>query len=474
MSALRLLDTALFRAELRTRMPFRYGIATLTQLPHVFLRAEVEIDGKLHAGIAADHLPPKWFTKDPARDPLAEIDEMLAVINRARQHARAIDAPTPFAFWRELYERQAAWARAEKIPPLLAHFGVSLVERAVIDAFCRARGRPFHALLRANAFGVELGAVHPELAGSAPADWLPAAPRDRAFLRHTVGLSDPLEEADIAAPDRVSDGLPQSLEACIARYGLRHFKLKLNADPARDLDRLRSIAALLARHAPPDFAVSLDGNESFQTVAAFRAEWETMRADPALRPLCERLLFVEQPFHRDIALGAEVGRALRAWPERPPFIIDESDADLTSLPAALRLGYAGTSHKNCKGVFKGVAHACLLAHLRRADPARRLILSGEDLSNIGPVALLQDLAVQAALGVTSIERNGHHYFSGLSFWPAEIQAQMLADHDDLYTRSAAGWPTLRVARGEISLRSVNAAPFGIAALPPLSNVPRAG
>lgn len=107
-----------------------------------------------------------------------------------------------------------------------------------------------------------------------------------------------------------------------------------------------------------------------------------------------------------------------------------------------------------------MAHACLLAQRRAAGlPA---LLSGEDLSNVGPVALLQDLAVQAALGVTSVERNGHHYFAGLAQFPAAIQAHVLAHHGDLFTRSAAGWPRLDVRAGRIALGTTLRAPFGCA------------
>ena len=76
--------------------------------------------------------------------------------------------------------------------------------------------------------------------------------------------------------------------------------------------------------------------------------------------------------------------------------------ELYSLPQALRLGYAGTSHKNCKGVFKGVANACLLAQLRREHPDQRILLSGEDLANIGPVRGLSS----ANLGNYSIAFSG--------------------------------------------------------------------
>ena len=43
------------------------GIATMTRLPHVFVRVQLDVDGQAQWGISADHLPPKWFTKVPLR-----------------------------------------------------------------------------------------------------------------------------------------------------------------------------------------------------------------------------------------------------------------------------------------------------------------------------------------------------------------------------------------------------------------------
>ncbi len=193
-------------------------------------------------------------------------------------------------------------------------------------------------------------------------------------------------------------------------------------------------------------------------------------AEPALRDFWPKLLFIEQPLHRDVALTPAANWSV-AWPERPPIIIDESDAEIESLPEALALGYAGTSHKNCKGVFKGVANACLLAHRRAAGlPA---MLSGEDLTNVGPVSLLQDLAVQTVLGVTSVERNGHHYFAGLSQFPSAMQAHALVNHGDLYVRSAAGWPRLDVRAGKVSLGSGAARPLRLRARIPAARRTRA-
>ncbi len=456
---MRIVESALWRTHLHTRMPFRYGIVTMTELPHVFCQVQVEFDGGLNGvGVAADHLPPKWFTKDPDKDPRAEIDDMFMVIQHAMTVAADVRATTVFAWWRELYLAQSAWARTAAIPPLLAHFGTSLVERAVIDAFCRAHRKPFALAVRENLLGIDLGELRPELTGTQPRDWLPAALPRHVFSRHTVGLVDPLWKSEVTPADRVNDGLPQSLEASIAAYGLRHFKLKVGG--AADRDRLLRIVEVLDRCADPGWVCTIDGNENFKSVQAFRDFWESVLGDPHLASLRRGLLFVEQPFHRDLALSDEIGALAEHWPERPPIIIDESDATLESLPRALELGYCGTSHKNCKGVIKGLANACRIAHLRQTQPQQQWQMSGEDLSNIGPIALLQDLAVQTALGVTSVERNGHQYFAGLSAWPPAIQNLVREHHSDLYTRSPQGWPTLLIRNGEVSVESVSAAPFG--------------
>ena len=129
-------------------------------------------------------------------------------------------------------------------------------------------------------------------------------------MRHTVGLTDPLRDEDIPPEERVADGLPQSLAACVRAYGLTHYKVKLSGDAPRDLDRLQGIAAVLRQHGPPDFAFTLDGNEQFHDAGAFRAFWESVVARPELADLLPRLLFVEQPLHRDVALSAATGDGL--------------------------------------------------------------------------------------------------------------------------------------------------------------------
>ena len=451
-------ETQQFEIRLQTRLPFRYGITTMTEVPHLFVRVALEVNGLIQHGIAADCLPPKWFTKNPLTTFEDDLAEMRSVIHHACLAACQVgESATVFELWTRLFDAQRAWAEQRAVPPLLWGFGVSLVERACLDAFCRATGTTFAKALRCNTLGISLGQTHRELEGILPAQFLPAEPFRTLRVRHTVGLGDALTDADISATESVDDALPVSLEACIARYGLTHFKIKLGGNVETDRARLHQLALIIGR-ATDSFAFTLDGNENYRAVAPFRAWWEELRADATIARFLEKLLFVEQPLHRDTALTDETAEQLHAWPDRPPLIIDESDAEPDSLPRALAAGYVGTSYKSCKGVFHGIANACLIAHRRIEIPG--LQISAEDLVNIGPVALLQDLAVVAALGIAHIERNGHHYFRGLQQFPAQVQRQVLHSHGDLYETHPGGFPMLRIARGTIELGSVVDAPFG--------------
>lgn len=447
---------------MRTRFPFRYGIAAMTELPHVFLEVELRVDGKTCRGLASEGLPPKWFTKDPQTTFEEDLPLMLEVLEHAVAAARGIEAESVFGFWQALYDVQDAWGRERGVPPLLGHLGTSLVERAVIDAWCRGRGETFAGALRSGGLGVDPGALHPELSGSQVADWLPGEPCGSIIARHTVGLGDPLFPEDITDEDRADDCLPQALSDAIDCYGLTHFKVKICGKLEVDIPRLIAIAKLLAEKVP-GYRFTLDGNEQYHDLGAFREHWEAFGKEEALADFLApaHLIFVEQPLFRDVALAPGLKDELDGWDAAPPMIIDESDAECDSLRRALALGYRGTSHKNCKGVFKGVANRCLLEWYRREHSADGpWVMSGEDLANVGPVALLNDLAAMAAMGIDDVERNGHHYFAGLSMFPEPVREQVVARHPDLYGESGDAWPTLRIGDGRLAVGSVNAAGFG--------------
>ena len=441
---------------MRTRFPFKYGIASLTALPHLVLQADVEIDGVLAKGIASEGLPPKWFTKQPDTTFEEDLPSMLEVIGHAAGLALSATPSSFFELWFNIHETQSAWASETGHPSLLANLGVSLVERALLDALCRHLGCTIHTILRQNQLGLRLGDIRPELAGAEPSACLPSRPLSFVRARHTVGLGDPLTPADVNDENRAEDNLPLDLESCIRVYGLTHFKVKVCGDLELDLPRLEALAELLGSQA----LFTLDGNEQYSSINAFREHWEAWQENEKIRAFLDTgLLLVEQPAHRDETFASNVASEFAAWDDRPAFIIDEADGAIDSLPQALSLGYDGVSHKNCKGIVKGIANAASLAR-ERQKRERPVHLSGEDLANVGPIALFQDLAMMAALGIEHVERNGHHYFKGLSAWPDSAQASMLENHDDLYGAHPEGYPTLVIKDGMLDLTSMNAAPFG--------------
>jgi len=440
---------------MRLRFPFKYGIASMTVVPHVFVKVDLLVNGREVSGLSSEGLALKWFTKNPETPFEVDLCEMIAVIQNASRIGRlaAEKATGFFAWWKDLYAEQGNWAKIREVPPLLSNLGVSLMERAVLDGLCKALGRPLHAVLQSEELGIDLSDVRGVKVGKA----LVERPLERVHVRHTVGLGDELRASEIPVSERVSDGLPQALDESIRAYGLSFFKIKISGKAETDVPRLREVTRLLMENCPQGFKTTLDGNEQFHELAAFRDYFTLLRGDAALRPLFENLLLIEQPLHRAKALGDEVA-ALREWKDLPGMIIDESDGSLDDLPRALELGYRGTSHKNCKGIVKGLANAALL----RTRPDS--ILSGEDLCSIGPVAMLQDVAMQAALGVSHVERNGHHYLRGLSAYPEALQRDVLVAHGGLYERHAEGFPVLRIENGQLDLTSVNAAPFGCGAV----------
>src|SRR5690606_31334303 len=128
-----------------------------------------------------------------------------------------------------------------------------------------------------------------------PADILPPAPLDRIAIRHTVGLGDPIREADVPHDDRTNDGLPVSLEAWLGEAGFRYFKIKVTGKLDLDIPRLECIATLLEEAGLDEFGVTLDGNEQFHSGSELQEWLEAAGTRPRLRGLLARTLFIEQP-----------------------------------------------------------------------------------------------------------------------------------------------------------------------------------
>src|ERR1700710_2265018 len=120
----------------------------------------------------------------------------------------------------------------------------------------------------------------------------------------------------------------------------------------------------------------------------------------------------------------------RGPPPRRDFIVDEADDSYDAFPAARELGYRGVSSKSCKGIYKSVVNATRV-FTWNGDGAEDFI-TGEDLTCQAGLAVQQDLALGALIGITHAERNGHHYVDGFGETPAAEARAFLSAHPDLY------------------------------------------
>jgi hypothetical protein len=454
-----------------TRLPFRYGKACMTCCPQAVLQATIETGGRLRHGYAGDCLPPLWFDKSQAKGFAEQVDDMLAVIALAEKDFREeLSAPAEFfPAWIAVYERVHSRAAEWGLTPLLASFGVSMVERALLDAMARAAGISFAQAVRENLYGIRPEEIHPSLAGLAPRDWLPPEPRREIWVRHTVGMADPLTAAEIAPEQRLHDGLPQALEEYVARTGTRYFKIKVANRADDDLARLTAIAAVVERQRGADYRVTLDGNEQYKSAGEFAALIEAIERTPALATLWANTLLVEQPLERGVALDPAHADGIRGLARSKPIIIDESDGRLESFAQALELGYRGVSSKNCKGPIKSLLNAGLAWLANDRGGRGEFLLTGEDLCTVGVVPVQADLALVATLGLSHVERNGHHFHPGLSYLPESEQQAALAAHGDLYSQQAR-FVAPAIRDGRFQIASLQCPGFGFAVEPDMATM----
>jgi hypothetical protein len=446
----------------RSRMPFRYGSVTVRDAPILTLEVTIETEGGRRArGYSADFLAYRWFDKRAEKSLADNIADLVSAVDLALEACRGQTAYlTAFDLWSESFSEIRA--KSSGLNDLTLSFGASMPERAVIDALGRLLGRTVADLVRSDALGLDLVRLDSDLAGFDLSAALPARPLEHVWVRHTVGLLDPLRASDVRPGDAVEDGFPETLEEYLRVDDLKYLKIKVGGRLEEDRARLSSIARLTA-DAP--CAVTLDGNEQYTDLAALEELLEKLRTTPELGHLYDAILYVEQPLARSAALSPDHAACVRRLGKLKPLIIDEADETPDSFKLALSLGYAGVSHKNCKGIYKS------LLNFARVERARKTscILSAEDLTNLPVVPLHADLAMVALLGITHAERNGHHYFRGLDHLSHEERERAVADHPDLYEGRGSS-AALRITGGRVAIESLQVPGFGFSAPPQMKRM----
>ncbi len=438
--AFALRDIALFERPFGFVTPFRFGAVTVERAAQVFVRAEIVLaDGRRSVGGTAELMVPKWFDKRPHLTPDQTVDELRTALVLARGLYLASEgSDTAFGWHASRYPAHMAAATARGLPALAAAFGPAEIDKAILDALLRALDLDVFTGLSRNVMGLD-ARLTPDLADAAICDFLATRrPLTQVALRHTVGMADPLTG-------------PDGLGAIIDATGARFFKLKLCGDVAADLARLAAITEVLA--GVHGARASLDANEQYADVARLRELLARLSSEPAVRPLVHRLLYLEQPLPRELTLETP----LDGLGTDIPLIIDEADDSYRAFPAARALGYAGVSSKSCKGLYKSLLNGV------RAQVSGGF-LAGEDLTCQAGLAVQQDTALAAFLGLRHVERNGHHYADGFAGMPVGEGERFAGRHPDFYTAGPSG-PRLAIRDGMLAVGGLAVPGFASAVLP---------
>jgi hypothetical protein len=446
---LKLRDIAFFERPVHFARPFRFGAVTVNATPQLFVRVEIEVEGKTTnkataVGASAEMMVPKWFDKRPELSPPQTVDGLRRSLEVARGLYLARTGFLPaFDLHASCIGAQVATCAKKNIPALAAAYGPAEIDKAILDALLRAAGTNFFDGMAGNIAGID-ARLSPDLKDADLATFLSGRkPLPRVAIRHTVGLDDTVEgKGGVADPQENS--------------GAGYFKLKLSGDPPADAARLTRIGKELDTLGR-DYKVTLDANEQYADLAALSALIDRLDRDGELRPISSRLLYVEQPMPRDITRQSPLGSLAARG-----FIIDEADDSYDAFPSARALGYHGISSKSCKGLYKSIVNATRAA--KWSAGGETFFVTGEDLTCQAGLAVQQDLALGAFIGVTHAERNGHHYVDGFGEAPAAEAQAFAAAHPDLYADAGQG-VRLSIHNGDLLTGSLHAAGFATSVHP---------
>lgn len=426
----------------------------LNPLAHVRLIL-VDERGRETFGCSGDRLSVRWLDKRPGRSLDLKRRELVKLIEQAREiHLGSAEFTSPFEHWLKCHKQIMALGQKSNQESLTSAFASALFERAILDAVCRLSNESMFNMVKANRLGMRADQVHPELKGFNYEKFLPRRPLTEFNIRHTIGLLDPLTVAQIEDGKRVKDGLPQTLDEYIKTDGIRHFKVKISGDVERDVKRLAGLWDVVIDAEEP--VITLDANEAYSNLTEFKRFIKILDQDHP--GLFQHIEYIEQPLPRALTMDAKTTRAIREIAEIKRLLIDEADGNLDSYRRARSIGYEGTSHKNCKGVFKSLMNHALV--IKRSIDGSEGFMSAEDLQNLPVVPLQQDFATLGILGLDHCERNGHHYNFGLQLLSDKDKANALRRHSDLYEkRGKEGF--LKIDRGVVSCVSLQGPGFGV-------------
>src|SRR6202161_645183 len=185
-------DIAFFERNIPFTKPFRFGAVTITSATQIYVRAEIEIDGKSRSvGASAELMAPKWFDKRPHLTPEETANELRRSLAIARDlYLAGSGSETAFGLHASRLAAQIEACAKEDIPPLAAAYGPAEIDKALLDALLRGVGSNFFDGMAGNIAGID-ARLTPDLRDDDISTFLAMRRRlERVAVRHTVGLDD--------------------------------------------------------------------------------------------------------------------------------------------------------------------------------------------------------------------------------------------------------------------------------------------
>lgn len=290
----------------------------------------------------------------------------------------------------------------EAMPYLAQLVAASPLDAALHDAYGRVHAKNSYNCLSSEYVNHDLSEyLDASFKGEYLDKYTLREPQPRLPLYHLVGALDPLTPGDVAK--KIGDGLPETLGEWIKENGLTHLKIKLNGDDLKwDVARVLAVERVAveaqAARGCKAWHYSLDFNEKCANVEYVLDFLKQVKKGAAAA--YERVQYIEQPTHRDLAAHPE--NKMHEAAKLKPVVIDESLVDYDSLLLAREQGYTGIALKACKG------HSDSLL-LAAAGQKLGMFLCVQDLTCPGS-SFLHSASLAAHIpGIAAIEGNGRQY-----------------------------------------------------------------
>jgi L-alanine-DL-glutamate epimerase-like enolase superfamily enzyme len=442
---IRLVETTLYFLPVRTRVPLKFGAETLTEVTCARVRVRVaNRRGKTAEGWGETPLSTQWVW--PGALPLAERTEALKqfCVGLARTWTEFSSTGHPMEIGHDFQNQQLPGSLtqfnanrgfdAEPMPWLAALVCCSAFDIAVHDAFGNLVGLPIYKTYGSEFISRDLGELledSPEFSftGKFPQDFLVAEPPTQLPAWHLVGGLDLLHAAELKG-DEPKDSYPVLLADWIRRDGLKCLKVKLRGtDAAWDFERMIKVGEIAIAHGVDN--LSADFNCTVTDPAYVIEILERLHCE--YPRVCERLLYVEQPFPYDLEQTRIDVHELAAI---KPLFLDESAHDWRCVRLGRSLGWNGVALKTCKTQTGALLTACWAK-------AHGMQLMVQDLTN-PMLAQIPHVQLAAHVGtIMGVETNA------MQFYPAASEAEASV-HPRLYQRRD----------GRVDLSSLRGAGFG--------------